>query len=157
MKQILIRQLEELLSETDDFLANASNFTAFIYNNIENLNWCGFYFNNGPELILSVFQGKPACIKINHNSGVCGSSFSSKSIVVVDDVHKFDGHIACDSASNSEMVLPIFYGSEVIGVLDLDSPLFNRFDKNLQNLLSDCLEIFIQRTNMNKVIRYYCD
>lgn len=157
MKDILIRQIEELMSETDDFLANASNFTSFIFNNIENLNWCGFYFDNGNELILSVFQGKPACIKIQYNSGVCGKSFTSKTSIVVDDVHKFVGHIACDSASNSEMVIPIIYEDKVIGVLDIDSPLFKRFDKELQILLTNFLSIFIRKTDISKVRRYYRD
>jgi len=155
MNNIILMQLDELLNETNDFLANAANFTAFVFNNIDNLNWCGFYFNNGRELILSVFQGKPACIKIPYSSGVCGVSFSNNKIIIVDDVHQFDGHIACDSASSSEMVIPIIYNKTVLGVLDIDSPIISRFDKDTQQLIIKLFAIFKDKTDLSKAAKYY--
>ncbi len=157
MNNLIDRQLAELLSETDDFLANCANFIALIYNNFEHINWCGFYFDNGNELILSVFQGKPACIKIPYNSGVCGHSFSSNNVLVIDNVNSFEGHIACDIASKSEIVFPILYKSQVIGVLDIDSSVFSRFDNQIQHQLSSLLEQFLSKTDLSKIHKYYND
>lgn len=155
MGDLLVRQLEELLSETDDFIANAANFTAFLFDNIDDINWCGFYFDNGKELILSIFQGKTACIRIPYNSGICGYSYTNKQIIVADDVHQFEGHIACDSASNSEMVIPLYYNNTLIAVLDLDSPIFSRFDNDTQQLILNLFSIFKSKTNLNKAVNYY--
>lgn len=155
MDNILIRQLKELLSETDDFIANSSNFTSFVYDSIGDLNWCGFYFDNRKELLLSIFQGKPACIKIPYNSGVCGYCFTVKETVIVNDVHQFEGHIACDSASNSEIVIPIIIGDKIVGVFDIDSPIFSRFDKDTANLLNSLLKVFLENTNLSQIISYY--
>lgn len=157
MSNLINRQLAELLSETDDFLANSANFIAFIYNTFEHINWCGFYFDNGDELILSVFQGKPACIKIPYNSGVCGHSFSSKRIMVIDNVNSFDDHIVCDIASKSEIVFPILYQNQVIGVLDIDSSVFSRFDNKIQYQLSSLLDLFLSKTDFSKIHKYYND
>ncbi|HRP02868.1 MAG TPA: GAF domain-containing protein [Candidatus Kapabacteria bacterium] len=152
---IATRQLEELLSETDDFIANASNFTAFIFENIPNINWCGFYFDNGKELILSVFQGKVACIKIPYHLGVCGYSFSNNLIAIIDDVNQFDTHIACDAASKSEFVIPLSYLSKVIGVLDIDSSIYSRFDTKLQEDINLLLSIFLSKTKLDNIVQYY--
>lgn len=157
MDNLILQQLDEILSETSDFIANSSNFSAFLFDTIGELNWCGFYFDNGKELILSVFQGKVACIKIPYNTGVCGYSFSNQEILVVDDVHQFEGHIACDSASNSEMVIPINYNGKVIGVIDIDSPIFSRFDFNTQVIIIDLLKIYFAKTDLSKAIKYYND
>lgn len=155
MDNITLTQLEELLSETNDFISNAANFTAFIYHHIANINWCGFYFDNRYELILSIFQGKPACMKIPYTSGVCGFSFANNKIIAVDDVHQFDGHIACDLASCSEMVIPIIFNDKIIGVMDVDSPIYSRFDKDTQQLIIKLFEIFINKTDLSKAVIYY--
>lgn len=148
-------EISSLLEDTNDFIANSSNFVSYILHNIENINWVGFYFDNQKELILSVFAGKPACIKIPYNKGVCGYAFSKKTIVKVDDVHSFKGHIVCDTASKSELVIPIFYNDRVIGVLDIDSPIYRRFDEDLVELMNNALNILISKSDLTKIINYY--
>lgn len=148
-------EISSLLEDTNDFIANSSNFVSYILHNIENINWVGFYFDNQKELILSVFAGKPACIKIPYNKGVCGYAFSKKTIVKVDDVHSFKGHIVCDTASKSELVIPIFYNDRVIGVLDIDSPVYSRFDEDLVELMNNALNILISKSDLTKIINYY--
>lgn len=106
-------------------LANAS---ALLWDRLDELNWCGFYLAKGEELILGPFQGRLACIRIEKGKGVCGTAFERAETVTVPNVHEFPGHIACDSASNSEIVIPLFKNGEVIGVLDIDSPKLNRFN-----------------------------
>lgn len=108
--------------------ANLANAAALLYNTLENINWAGFYLIEDKKLILGPFQGKPACIEIPIGKGVCGSAVAESRTLVVPDVHKFPGHIACDGASNSEIVVPLRNTlGEIIGVLDIDSPIFNRF------------------------------
>lgn len=153
--KILIKQLKELLDEIDDFIANSANFTSFVFNSVSGLNWCGLYFDNGTELILSIFQGKPACIKIPYNLGVCGFSFTKNEVVIVDDVHEFEGHIACDFASKSELVIPIIINEKVIGVFDIDSPLFARFDEDTVELITKLTEVYLEKTNLLQAISYY--
>ncbi len=155
MNNLLNSQLIELLGETRDFLANSSNFTSFIYNYIPNLNWVGFYFDNGKELILSIFQGKPACIKIAYNKGVCGKAFQDCKLINVPNVHNFVGHIACDSASNSELVIPITIKDKIVGVLDIDSPFLDRFGSEDVELINNFLLSFINCTDFDKIIKYY--
>ena len=121
-------QLSSLLEGERDAIANAANTAALLYHTLLNVNWVGFYFLKGKDLVLGPFQGKPACVRIAMGKGVCGTAAARRSPVIVANVHEFDGHIACDSASNSEIVLPILRGGELIGVLDLDSPKFGRFD-----------------------------
>ncbi len=123
----LARQLEGLVSGERDFIANAANLSSLLYTTLPDLNWAGFYLMRGGELVLGPFQGKPACVRIKVGQGVCGTSAAQRASVIVPDVHAFPGHIACDSASNSELVVPLIRGNEVVGVLDLDSPTFNRF------------------------------
>ena len=123
----LARDLEALLSGENDLVANAANTAALIYDALPDLNWAGFYLYKSGELVLGPFQGKPACVRIAMGKGVCGTAASRRETVVVEDVHTFPGHIACDSASNSEIVIPLIRGSELLGVLDLDSPLHARF------------------------------
>jgi L-methionine (R)-S-oxide reductase len=123
----LTRDLEALLSGERDLIANAANTAALIYDALPGLNWAGFYLYKSDELVLGPFQGKPACVRIAMGKGVCGTAAVRRETVVVDDVHAFPGHIACDSASNSEIVVPLLRGSELLGVLDIDSPTHARF------------------------------
>ena len=123
--------LEGLVAGESVAVANMANAAALIWDSLPDLNWVGFYLNvageNGPELVLGPFQGRPACIRIKFGEGVCGAAAASRQVQRIDDVHAFPGHIACDSASNSELVVPIIRGGELIAVLDLDSPKTARF------------------------------
>lgn len=111
-------------------IADLSNAAALIYNALDDLNWAGFYLKEGDILVLGPFQGKPACIEIPMGRGVCGTAAMMNETLVVANVHEFAGHIACDGASNSEIVIPLRVNGEVVGVLDIDSPIFSRFDDN---------------------------
>lgn len=124
----LLRQAKGLLAGERDVVANAANLSALIWQLVPDLNWAGFYFMKRGELVLGPFQGKPACVRIAVGKGVCGTAVSTRSTMLVEDVHAFPGHIACDAASNSELVVPLIRGGQVHGVLDLDSPLLKRFD-----------------------------
>ncbi|MGG4605754.1 GAF domain-containing protein [Paenalcaligenes sp. Me131] len=124
----LLAQAKGLFEGEHDKIANAANLSALVYNAIPGLNWVGFYFFDGKELVLGPFQGKPACIRIALNKGVCGTAAATRRIQRVDDVHTFDGHIACDAESNSELVVPLVRHGELIGVWDVDSPLLARFN-----------------------------
>jgi L-methionine (R)-S-oxide reductase len=124
----LTHELAALLAGERDPIANAANTAALLYERLEAVNWAGFYFRQGDELVLGPFQGKPACVRIPLGSGVCGTAAARQETVVVPNVHEFPGHIACDAASNSEVVVPILRGDRVIGVLDIDSPVLGRFD-----------------------------
>jgi len=112
-----------------DAIANAANLSGLLWMGLADLSWAGFYFLRGGELVLGPFQGKPACVRIALGSGVCGTAAASKKTIVVPDVEAFAGHIACDAASRSELVVPLLSGGRLIGVLDLDSPLQGRFDE----------------------------
>ena len=125
----LTAQLKALLAGEADRIANAANMAALIYHGLPNLNWAGFYFRQGGELVLGPFQGKPACVRIALGNGVCGTAASRGATVLVRDVHHFPGHIACDPTSRSELVVPLIEAGEVSGVLELDSPLLARFDE----------------------------
>lgn len=135
--------LDGQLEGEKDSLANISNATAIINAFIDRINWAGFYFLRGDILILGPFQGLPACNRIEIGSGVCGTAVATKEIQLVPDVHQFPGHIACDSASNSELVIPIIKDEKVIGVLDIDSPEYDRFSQ----LHVDALSLFIEKLN----------
>jgi L-methionine (R)-S-oxide reductase len=124
----LASQLRGLLHGERDPVANAANMSALIMWNLSDLNWAGFYFLRNGELVLGPFQGKPACVRIAVGKGVCGAAAATRETQVVADVHAFPGHIACDAASASELVVPLIRDSRVVGVLDLDSPLKGRFD-----------------------------
>jgi GAF domain-containing protein len=124
----LARQLAALIAGEPDRIANAANMAALIYHGLPELNWAGFYFARGDHLVLGPFQGKPACVRIAWGQGVCGTAAARGESVVVPDVHEFPGHIACDEASASELVVPLLSGERVVGVLDLDSPVRGRFD-----------------------------
>ena len=120
-------QAEALVSGEKDLIANMANISALLFNHLEKVNWAGFYLYKEDQLVLGPFQGQPACIRIPMNQGVCGTAAADKSTLVVEDVHAFDGHIACDAASNSEIVIPLVVNDQLIGVLDIDSPEFGRF------------------------------
>ena len=123
---------DTLCSLVDDVphrIANLANAAALLYCSLEDINWAGFYLLEGDTLVLGPFGGKPACIEIPMGRGVCGSAAAEKRTLLVPNVHEFEGHIACDSASNSEIVIPLFRDGEVIGVLDIDSPRYSRFDE----------------------------
>ena len=111
-------------------IANLANASALLWEAMDNLNWAGFYLMEEGRLVLGPFQGKVACVEIEVGKGVCGTAVAERKTQLVPDVHAFPGHIACDSASNSEIVVPLFKNGEVVGVLDIDSPLFARFDEN---------------------------
>ena len=133
--------LEGLIGDETDAVANMANAAGLIWESVPHLNWAGFYRNVGGELVLGPFQGRPACIRIPFGTGVCGAAAATKSIQRVDDVHAFPGHIACDSASNSEIVLPLIRDGELLGVLDLDSPKHGRFDADDEAGLKTIAEI----------------
>lgn len=123
--------LRSLISGVPYKTANLANTSALLFNSLPDLNWAGFYLMENGKLVLNAFQGNPACIEIEVGRGVCGTAVSERKTQLVPDVHKFPGHIACDSASNSEIVVPLFdKNGEVVGVLDIDSPKFSRFDEN---------------------------
>ncbi|RUL56438.1 MULTISPECIES: GAF domain-containing protein [Lysinibacillus] len=137
--ETVAKQLDALLEGETDQIANLSNASALLNQFLDNINWVGFYLLKEDELVLGPFQGLPACVRIAIGRGVCGTAVSKKETIVVDDVHEFPGHIACDAASNSEIVIPIMKEHEVIGVLDIDSPIKSRFSYEDQK----GLELFI--------------
>ena len=125
----LASQLSSLLAGERNLIANAANFSALIFHSLPDLNWAGFYFAQDGELVLGPFQGQPACVRIKIGQGVCGAGAAKCETMIVPNVHEFPGHITCDSASNSEIVIPLMKGGRLIGVLDLDSPSLSRFDE----------------------------
>ncbi|MCF5467964.1 GAF domain-containing protein [Pseudomonas syringae] len=144
---LLAAQLEALLADERDFIANAAQFSAFLYTQIEDLNWAGFYLNRNEELVLGPFQGQIACVRIPFGRGVCGAAAQSQQTQRVQDVHEFPGHIACDSASNSELVVPLVKEGRLIGVLDLDSPSVGRFAEEDQAGIERLAAIFLAATD----------
>lgn len=126
---ILNEQLGNITQGVTYRIANLANASALLFQTLENVNWAGFYIREGEKLVLGPFQGKVACIEISVGKGVCGSAVAQNSTLIVDNVHNFDGHIACDSQSLSEIVIPIRKHGEVVGVLDIDSPIENRFSE----------------------------
>ena len=135
-------QLAALLAGESDHIANAANFTAFLNAQLAEINWLGFYFLHGDELVLGPFQGLPACVRIPVGRGVCGTCIATGEPQRVDDVHAFPGHIACDARSRSELVLPLRDGDELVGVLDIDSPLPARFSAADQDYVQGLLDVF---------------
>jgi GAF domain-containing protein len=125
----LSQALEALIGDEPDAVANMANAAGLIWESLPDVNWVGFYRNVGGELVLGPFQGRPACIRIPFGTGVCGAAAATRQVQLVEDVHAFPGHIACDSASNSEIVLPLIRDGELLGVLDIDSPITGRFDE----------------------------
>ncbi len=141
---LLTRQLEALLEDEPDLLANSANLVGLLFAEIPQLNWLGIYVLRGNELVLGPFQGKPACVRIPLGQGVCGTAAQQMKSIRVENVHDFDGHIACDPASLSEVVIPLVSAGKVIGVLDVDSPQQGRFTADDQRGLEQLCECFVQ-------------
>jgi L-methionine (R)-S-oxide reductase len=150
----LVEQARALVAGESDRVANAANLSALVYHALPDLNWVGFYLYDGNELVVGPFQGQPACVRIPLDKGVCGAAARSGQTQRVDDVHAFPGHIACDAASRSELVVPLFRdpahggdagaGPSLIGVFDLDSPLFGRFDVEDERGIEDIARVFVE-------------
>ena len=139
------QQLQNLLSATPYQITQLANASALLAQSLEDINWAGFYLMEDGKLILGPFQGKVACMEIKIGSGVCGTAVARDEIMLVKDVHQFPGHIACDSASNSEIVLPIHTNGHIIGVLDIDSPILARFDETDREGLSEFVRILEEK------------
>ena len=137
---LLIAQFEALAESSHNYIPLLSNTSALIYQSLEDLNWAGFYLVKDDALLLGPFQGKTACVNISRGKGVCGTAYEKDETQLVEDVHKFPGHIACDSASNSEIVVPIHHDDKVVAVLDIDSPSLNRFNEEDQKGLEDLIK-----------------
>lgn len=133
--------LKALLDKEDWLITSLSNASALLNEYLDDINWVGFYLMQEGDLVLGPFQGKSACVRIKVGRGVCGTAVSEDKTQLVPDVHKFPGHIACDSASNSEIVVPIHHNGEVVGVLDIDSPSFNRFSEEDKANLEESVKI----------------
>ena len=144
---LMAAQVQALFADERDFIANAAQFSAFLYHQVEDLNWAGFYLNRSQELVLGPFQGQVACVRIPFSKGVCGAAAATGKTQRVEDVHVFPGHIACDSASNSELVIPLIKGGRLIGVLDLASPSIGRFSEADQAGLERLAAIFLELTD----------
>lgn len=144
---LMAAQVQALFADERDFIANAAQFSAFLYHQVEDLNWAGFYLNRNQELVLGPFQGQIACVRIPFSKGVCGAAAATGKTQRVEDVHAFPGHIACDSASNSELVIPLIKDGRLIGVLDLDSPSIGRFSEADQAGLERLAAIFLELTD----------
>ncbi len=139
--EMLNKQVSVLIEDETDMIANLANVAALLNEQLKDINWVGFYLIKKGELVLGPFQGKVACVRIQVGKGVCGTAVLEDRIQIVKDVHTFKGHIACDSASQSEIVIPIKVGKKIIGVLDIDSPLLNRFDEKDAKYLQQCISI----------------
>ena len=153
--KLLARQVSSILEGERDLTANASQFSALVYSAIPDLNWAGFYLlrpakkGDAQELLVGPFQGKVACARIPLGRGVCGTSAQERRTIVVADVHSFDGHIACDSASNAEIVIPLIKDGQLYGVFDIDSPLLNRFSEEDRVGLEAMVQAFLDSTDMH--------
>ena len=155
MYDLLIKQLPHILEGEKNVITNLANFSAMIFNSLDKLNWVGFYLYTGKELLLGPFQGKPACVRISIGKGVCGTAFKEARTLVVDDVDTFDGHIACDADSKSEIVIPMQKNGTLYGVLDIDSPIKNRFDESDRENLEKLLNLLIENTDIEELLRIY--
>jgi L-methionine (R)-S-oxide reductase len=130
-----------------DAIANAANFSALLWEFLPDINWAGFYFRKGRWLVLGPFMGKPACTRLQVGLGVCGTAVAQSKTLIVSDVHKFEGHVACDAASNSELVVPLFKYNTIVGVIDIDSPLLSRFDEEDAKAVESLSRLFILRSD----------
>jgi L-methionine (R)-S-oxide reductase len=146
--QLVIKQLRSLIEGETNVIANLSNASALLNQFLENINWVGFYLTDGEELVLGPFQGLPACVRIPFGKGVCGTAAMKKQTVRVADVHQFPGHIACDAASQSEIVVPMIKNNRVIGVLDIDSPIKNRFDELDEQYLQQFVDVLMSNLDI---------
>lgn len=147
---LVCKQLKALISDEPNLIANLSNASALLNTFLDDINWVGFYLYDGKELVLGPFQGLPACIRIPLGKGVCGSAAKQHEVLRIEDVHQFPGHIACDAASQSEIVLPIVKEGVLIGVLDIDSPSKNRFDEEDEKGLKQFVDIIVHNIQNTK-------
>jgi L-methionine (R)-S-oxide reductase len=147
--QQICEQLQGLLGEEQDFIANAANTAALLFHSLPDVNWVGFYTTEGKELVLGPFQGKPACARIPFGKGVCGTAAAKRKTIVVPNVNRFPGHIACDTASQSEIAVPLLNWGKLLGVLDIDSPSLERFDEDDREGIESIVSVFLasQATN----------
>ena len=145
-------QLAALFAGERNGLANAANMSALLYQTLPGLNWVGFYFLQGGELVLGPFQGRVACVRIAVGRGVCGTAAERRETVVVPDVHAFPGHIACDAASQSEIVVPLLQDGRLLGVLDLDSPQLARFDREDAEGLDAAVGVLLQCSDLTRLV-----
>jgi L-methionine (R)-S-oxide reductase len=142
------KQVENLLEGEQDIIANCANFTALLYHYLPDINWLGFYFFKEGQLVIGPFQGKPACVRIAMGKGVCGTAAAKRETLIVPNVNKFPGHITCDAESKSEIVLPMVKDDGLIGVLDIDSPIYDRFDYEDQAGIERLLALLISKTDI---------
>ena len=147
--QQICEQLQELIGNETNFVANAANTSALLFQFLSDVNWVGFYIADGEELVLGPFQGKPACVRIPFGKGVCGTAAAQQKTLIVQDVDRFPGHIACDNASRSEIVVPLLNWGRVLGVLDIDSASLNRFDEEDQEGLESVVSVFLHSQSTN--------
>jgi GAF domain-containing protein len=145
--QEMNQALKALIQPEGDWLANLANSSALLFEFMDDINWAGYYIWKNDQLVLGPFQGKTACVRIEEDKGVCGTAYSQRKIMLVEDVHQFPGHIACDPNSKSEIVLPIIAAGEVIAVLDIDSPQKSRFDELDRKYLKEFVDILIDETD----------
>lgn len=148
----MIKQLQALLEEETWYVPALANASALLWQTFDNINWAGFYLMRNGQLVLGPFQGKVACIRIPVGKGVCGTAVEQDQTLVVPDVHQFKGHIACDCASNSEIVIPIHKDGAIVGVLDMDSPIKDRFSKQDQELLELFVKVLEEYVDFQEVI-----
>ena len=140
----IVRELRALTAGEPDFIANLANASSLLFNSLPSVNWAGFYLLKDGGLVVGPFQGKPACVRIAIGKGVCGTAAAQRRTLVVPDVHAFPGHIACDAASNSEIVVPMVRGSALLGVLDIDSPALARFDEEDRDGLEELVAVLMK-------------
>lgn len=143
----IVVDLRAICEGERDFLANMANCAAILFQVLSDINWAGFYLSKGPDLVLGPFQGKPACTRIGPGRGVCGTAAAKRVTIVVPDVHEFPGHIACDAASRSEVVVPLIIGGRFVGVLDLDSPHTDRFNALDASRLESIAQLLIDASD----------
>ncbi len=148
----LLQQLDALIGDETDGLANLANTAALLFELLPDLNWAGFYLLRADELVLGPFQGRVACVRIALSRGVCGASATRRETVVAPDVHAFPGHIACDAASRSEVVVPLLRDDALLGVLDLDSPLAGRFDSDDARGLEALVALLVRRSEFSRLV-----
>jgi L-methionine (R)-S-oxide reductase len=151
--ELLSKQLVALMSAESDALANSANFTGLLYNAISDINWLGIYVLRGNELVLGPFQGKPACVRLPLGRGVCGNAAKNQKTLRIEDVREFDGHIACDSASRSEIVVPLISSGALLGVLDIDSPGIGRFSEADQSGIEKLCTTFVEQLGLREMDR----
>lgn len=151
--QHILKQATHLFEGETDWLANLANAASHLYNSLDEVNWAGFYLMKNGQLVLGPFMGKPACVRIAIGKGVCGTAVAKDETQLVEDVLKFPGHIACDAATRSEIVIPLRVDGKIIGVLDIDSPVEKRFDKEDQKYLEEYAKIVLKSTDWSPLIK----